>query len=172
MPEIIKTYRQTVGAMRFIGKQYSNEDRIDGGFGAKWGQFFENEWFATLEKLVDDLRTIYEDGDAYIGLMRWKENEPFQYWIGMFMPPDTKAPEGFDFVDFPAGNLGVCWLHGHESEIFMQEEKCANKLLEEGMKAKPDEQGAYWFFERYACPRFTEADKDGKVILDIVHYVQ
>ena len=35
-----------------------------------------------------------------------------------------------------------------------------------------DEQGAWWFFERYACPRFTTPDENGAVILDIGHYVK
>lgn len=172
MPEIIKAYRQKVGSLRFIGKLYSDEDRINGTFGAKWGQFFENGWFSTIEQLVDDPGQTCEDGAAYIGLMRWKEGDPFQYWIGMFMPPDTDVPEGFEHVDFPAGDLGVCWVQGHEGEVYMQEEKCGRKLSEEGMKVINDEHGACWFFERYACPRFTEADKDGKIILDIAHYVQ
>ena len=35
MVEIIKTYRQSVGAMRFIGKKYGDGDRVDGNFGCK-----------------------------------------------------------------------------------------------------------------------------------------
>jgi len=172
MPEIIKTYRQEVGALRFIGKKYGDEDRIDGGFGPYWGKFFENGWFGELEKLVTDPAKTCEDGAAYTGLMRWKEGEPFQYWIGMFMPPGTAVPEGYGYVDLPAGELGICWVQGPESEVYMQEEKCASKLYAEGMKVVADEQGASWFFERYVCPRFTEADEDGNIILDIVHYVK
>jgi len=172
MPEIIKTYRQKVGALRFIGKKYGDEDRVGGGFGKQWGMFFENGWFAALEQLVDDPAKTCEDGAAYIGLMRWKEGEPFEYWIGMFMPSGTDVPEGYGYVDLPAGELGVCWVQGPEGEVYMQEEKCANKLYEEGMEAVADEQGASWFFERYVCPRFTDADADGNIILDIVHYVK
>jgi len=172
MADIIKTYRQKIGAVRFIGKKYGDEDRIDGGFGAQWGMFFQNEWFAALEQLVDDPSKTCEDGAASVGLMRWKEGEPFQYWIGMFMPPDTVAPEGFGFVDLPAGELGICWVHGLDGEVYMQEGRCARKLNEEGMKIVSDEDGACWFFERYVCPRFTEVDKDGKVILDVGHYVE
>jgi len=172
MPKIIKTYRYKVGALRFIGKQYGDGDSTNGSFGPKWGEFFQNGWFVTLAQLVTDPVQTCEDGDAYIGLMRWKDDEPFQYWIGMFFPPGTAAPEGYGYVDFPAGELGVCWVQGPDGEVYMQEHKCAEKLMEEGMKIANDEQGASWFFERYACPRFTEADKDGNIVLDVVHYVQ
>jgi hypothetical protein len=37
MAEVIRTYRQSVPAMRFIGKKYYDEDRVDGGFGKQWG---------------------------------------------------------------------------------------------------------------------------------------
>ena len=36
----------------------------------------------------------------------------------------------------------------------------------------PDEEGATWFFERYAAPRFTKPDKKGKIILDICHFAE
>ena len=42
---------------------------------------------------------------------------------------------------------------------------------QEGMRIIADEQGAFWFFERYVCPRFTEPDSQGNVILDICHQV-
>jgi len=171
MAEIIKTYQQKVGELRFIGKRYGDEDREDGGFGAKWDEFFANNC-EVIEKLVSNPEETCEDGAAYIGLMRWKEGEPFQYWIGMFMPPDTDVPEGYDFVQFPASVWGVCWLRGRMDELFGVEEPCAKKLGEEGMQVIADEQGAYWFFERYVCPRFTKEDEQGNRILDVVHFVK
>jgi hypothetical protein len=36
--EIIKTYKQEVPALRFIGKKYGDKDRIDGTFGKYWGR--------------------------------------------------------------------------------------------------------------------------------------
>ncbi|MCL2665435.1 MAG: hypothetical protein FWE82_07475 [Defluviitaleaceae bacterium] len=71
MAEIIKTYRQSIPAMRFIGKKYEDGDRVNGSFGAKWGEWFANGWFGEIERQIDgDMKNIYEDGDAYIGLMR------------------------------------------------------------------------------------------------------
>lgn len=173
MADLIKSYRQEVPALRFIGKKYGDADRVGGGFGKQWGEFFENQWFDQLEGLSpDDPKGIYEDGDAYIGLMRWKDNEPFEYWVGMFLPAQTKVPEGFGCVDFGAASLGVCWLYGPENELYMQEELCAKRLESDGYKIVAGEDGAFWFFERYGCPRFTTPDEKGNVILDICHYVK
>ena len=170
MAEIIKTYQQNVGELRFIGKRYSDEDRENGGFGAKWDEFFASDC-KVIEKLVSNPDETCEDGAAYIGLMRWKEGEPFQYWIGMFMPPNTDVPDGYVFAPFPASVWGVCWLRGTMDELFGAEEHCAKKLAEEGMQVIADEQGAYWFFERYVSPRFTDEDEQGNRILDVVHFV-
>ena len=173
MAEIINTYRQSIPATRFIGKKYGDDDRINGSFGPKWGEWFGNGWFAVIEKQISvSTKEIYQDGDAYIGLMRWKEGEPFEYWIGMFMPETTPAPEGFGYVDFPKSELGVCWVYGKEGEVYRNEDKCAAKLGEAGYKIIPNEKGAWWFFERYGCPRFTTPDEQGNIILDICYYIE
>ena len=173
MAKIMNAYRQSVPAMRFIGKKYSDKDRIDGSFGAKWGEWFGNDWFRVIEKQIDvDVKEIYEDGDAYIGLMRWKEGEPFEYWIGMFTPESTPVPEDFSYVDFPRSELGVCWVYGKESDVYCNEDKCAARLQEMGHKIISAENGAFWFFERYGCPRFTTPDTEGNIILDICHFIE
>lgn len=173
MAEIIKAYRQSVPAMRFIGKKYSDEDRIEGNFGAKWGEWFQNGWFDAIEKEISvNINDIYEDSGAYIGLMRCKEGEPFEYWIGIFSHENNPVPEGFEHIDFPKSELGVCWLYGKDGEVYFQEQKCAEKLGEEGYKVISDEKGAWWFFERYGCPRFTKPDDKGNIILDICHYIE
>lgn len=173
MVEVIKTYLQPVGAMRFAGRRYGDEDRVDGGFGRQWKEWFEADRFARLEALLtEEFRRSYEDSGAYIGLMRWKDGEPFEYWVGMFLPQGTEVPEGYGFVDFPASRLGVCWLRGPEPELYGKEEKCGVKLTDEGYEIETDANGAYWFFERYGCPRFTRTDENGNQILDICHFVK
>jgi hypothetical protein len=104
--------------------------------------------------------------------MRWKEGEPFEYWIGIFMPESTSVPDGFEYHDFPKTTLGVCWVYGKESEVYMQEKNCRKKLEENGHEVIKDKKNAYWFFERYGCPRFTTPDENGKIILDICHYLK
>jgi hypothetical protein len=168
--DIIKTYRQTVPAMRFIGKKYSDDDRVNGGFAKQWVEWFSNGWFSMLQSGFD-VTALYEDGDATIGLMRWKEGEPFEYWIGVFCPPETHVPDGFSHIDFPASDLGVAWVYGKEGDVFGQEERCAERCMMDGFEIVTDEQGAYWFFERYVCPRFTTPDEQGSIILDICHYI-
>ena len=167
MAEITKVYKQNVGAMRFIGKRYGENDRIDGSFGALWGDWFTNGWFGEIEKQIDGhIREIYEDGDAYIGLMRETMKDTFEYWIGIFMPPETIVPDGYDFIDFPAGDLGVCWIYGKENEVYMMEGQCGELLEKEGYDVNTN-----FCFERYACPRFTTPDEHGNIILDICFFL-
>ena len=115
---------------------------------------------------------IYEDGDAYLGLMRWKEKEPFEYRIGMFLPENTPVPDRFTYIDFQKSELGVCWVYGKEEDVYLNEGKCAEKLTNEGIEIVTDEKGALWLFERYVCPRFTTPDDKGNIILDICYFVK
>ena len=168
MFEIIKTYKQSIKPSRFIGKKYGDGDRVGGGFGAKWGEWFDNKWFEAIEKQIGGKaasNSICEDGDSYIGLMRDKHDEPFQYWIGMFAPSDTVVPDGFEYTDFPGGELGVCWIYGKEDEVYGLEGECGEKLEKE-FKVNTD-----WCFERYVCPRFTTPDEKGNIILDICFFI-
>ena len=168
MAEIIKVYRQNVGALRFIGMKYGDGDRIDGNFGAKWDEWHKNGWFGTVENQIGvKLKEIYEDGDSYIGLMRGGHGSPFEYWIGIIMPEGTAVPDGFLSIDFPAGDLGVCWIYGKEDEVFMLEGKCGERLEKEGFSVDTE-----WCFERYNCPRYTTPDDKGNIILDICFYVK
>lgn len=173
MAVITETYKQKVPAARFIGKKYSDSDRIGGSFSSKWSEWFSNDWFSAIEKLISPgFKEVYADADAYLGLMRWKDGEPFEYWIGMFTPDDAAVPEGYGYVDFPESTLGVCWVYGKQGEVYGREGECSARLTEKGYKIIPDGKGAWWFFERYGCPRFTTPDDKGNIILDICHYIE
>ena len=165
MVKIIKTNKESVPPMRFIGKKYGNEDRVNGLFGAKWGEWFENDWFSQLEKLG----TI--DGwEHYIGLMG-HENGVFKYWIGMFMPANTKAPEGFEYMDYPACHLGVCRIKGNKNSIYGNEPMCCDKLAEEGYEMLDKE---FICFEReLLCddPDTISLEND-EMLLDICFFVK
>jgi len=157
--------------MRFIGKKYGDSDRVNGMFGAKWGDWFEKGWFDAIEKqIAGSLKAVYEDGDAYIGLMR-DINGEFEYWIGCFMPENTAVPEGFAYIDFPESNLGVCWVYGKEEEVYCHEGECGERLTKDGFEILSDE-AHDWCFERYACPRFTTPDEKGNIVLDICFFVK
>ena len=82
------------------------------------------------------------------------------------MPDGTAVPDGFDFIDFPAGELGVCWIYGKEDDVFMLEGQCGERLEKEGFDVNTD-----CCFERYACPRFTTPDDDGNIVLDICFFL-
>jgi len=172
MVEIIKTYRQSFGASRFIGKKYSDADRdLRGGFGEKWDEWLGNDRFEVIKNnIAENWGEIQEDGNAYIGLMRHKDGEPFQYWIGMFTSENTAVPEGFEHIDFPKSELGVCRVYGKESDVYCHD--CGEKLAENGFEVIADERGAHWFFERYVEPRFTAPDEKGNVILDMCFYIK
>jgi len=134
----------------------------------------QNNWFDTILQAAggkEACDSLYEDGNASLGFMRYKEGEPFQYWIGMFTPPNTEVPEGFDFIDLEQSYCGICWYLGQVPDIFAKEELAMHKLEEHGMTLKTDEQGAIWLFERYSPSRFHQADEHNRVTLDIGFYV-
>ncbi len=88
-----------------------------------------------------------------------------------FFAADAQPPDGFASVEFAAGELGVCWLYGNEKngELYGMEasELTMAALKKQGMSFA--EKG--WFLERYNCPRFTDPDEKGNVILDICAYL-
>jgi len=174
MPEIVNSYTQSMPKVTFIGKKYDDEDRVDGGFGSKWNEWLQNKWFDTLEEAYggrEVSQQLFTDGDAAIGLMRYKEGEPFQYWIGMFAPADAQAPEGYQSVNFDSSEVGICWLQGKEPDIYGKEDRCMARLAEEGFKIGTDDENALWFFERYALSRFTP-NEQGELVLDIGFFLE
>lgn len=169
--EIIKVYKEHLPSLRFIGKCYTNSDRM-GGFGHKWGEWFEKGWFGILEG-IGELEGI---DNGYLGFMRYDGNNAdstFEYWIGMFFPKNTIVPEGYDYIDLGESDIAVCWIKGKENEgIYGMHEACISKFHDNGMgNFKVDDKNRTCFFERYNCPRFTEADEDGDVILDYGVYL-
>ena len=166
--EIVKMYRQDVPALRFIGKIYTDSDRVNGTFGAHWMEWFPNGWFDVIRKQTDiDLKTMFEDGDAEIGLLRNKANGEFEYWIGMYMPENTPVPNGFEYYDFPKSTLGVCRLYGDESQVFFQNDRCREELEKLDYEIIPDHEGTIWNLERGGAP-----DEKGKFLMDICFYVK
>ena len=167
MAEIIKVYKERLPDVRFIGKRYTDDHRVNGDFGHLWSEWFEKGWFKELEKLGE---LPMENG--YMGFMRCYPD--FEYWIGMFVPPNAEVPEGYAYFDLPEGDVGVCWIKGSEDDgsIYDMHDRCLEKLGENGMgEFKTSEDGRAYFFERYICPRFTEKDADGNVILDYGIYL-
>lgn len=167
MAEIIKTFRESIPAMRFIGKKYP-------GFGGWWGEWFANGWFDKVEQAMggtDAILKIWENGAGYVGLECRSEEAPFAYWIGMFTPAGTAVPDGFDYIDFPAVGLGTCWIYGKEQEVH-DTSGCRPAITASGMKLWTDAEGAVWSFENCLCPRYTTPDGQGNIILDYCYFVE
>lgn len=177
MYELIRCYEEAAPAVRFIGKKYGNQDRDEtGGFGKQWHEYMENGWDKQLEAAAPGAENLFPGGISHIGLMRWAKDavkEPFEYWVGLFAPPETAVPVGFQWVDLPAGTLGVVWVRGDDADLFGKESECAALCEKNGMKiASVDGKGSAWyFFERYANGRFGERDAEGRTVLDICHYI-
>lgn len=170
--EIIKVYKEHLPSLRFIGKRYTNADRM-GGFGHKWGEWFEKGWFNSLECL--EILKDVEGG--YIGFMRYNSVDPentFEYWIGMFFPVDTCVPTGYDSIDIEESDLAVCWIKGKENDgLYAMHDACIAKFIENDMgDFKCDAANRFCFFERYNCPRFTSPDENGDIILDYGMYLK
>ncbi len=167
MAEIIKTFKESVPAMQFIGKKYPD-------FGGWWGDWFSNGWFDQLENAmggVDSILKIWANGGGYVGLERRCDGQPFEYWIGMFTPADTYVPEGFESVDFPAVGLGTCFIYGKESEVH-DTSGCRRAIENMGMEIWRDERGGIWSFENCLCPRYTTPDENGNIIMDYCYFVE
>ena len=157
LPVAVNTYKQTIGPMRYIGKKYSSGREA-------WDDWCENQSDRLLSHIGDHLKDLYEDGDSLIGLMSHRDD--FEYWLGYFVPENTAVPEGFEFEDFPQKDIGICWLYGHEDEVFGVEPIAFEKLKEEGFDVDD-----YWWFERYHPVR-AEPDKKGNTILDICFFIK
>ena len=166
MAEIKKTFRESVPAMRFIGKKYP-------GFGPWWGEWFENGWFDVVEKAMGgtaSITAVWENGGGYVGLERRLAGNITEYWLGMFTPAETEVPEGFEYIDFAEGGLGTCFIKGKESEVH-NTDPCAEAVVNAGMSIYMDSEGYTWSFENCTCPRYTTPDENGEVILDYCYYV-
>lgn len=150
---VLEVKKERCPATRLIGKKYEGSPN--------WGQWWENNWFATLESTP----RLAFNGDAYIGAVHIVNGMP-EYWIGMFFPMDAEVPEGFEYVDIEPLDYAVCYLCDKEgsNEFYSMDthNMCLEELKAHGLKRKEDD----WCFERYNCPRFTTPDENGNVILD------
>jgi len=167
MAEIIKTFKEDIPPMRFIGKKYKN-------FGPMWGEWFANGWFDQIEKAmggVQPILNIWENGGGYVGLERRAKDQPFEYWIGMFTPENTQVPEGFEYIDFSNVKLGTCWIYGTEKEVH-RTGACRASLETAGLCMWQDKNGGEWSFENCLCPRYTTPDDKGNVIMDYCFFVK
>jgi len=171
-PGIIKVYKQSVPAMRFIG--YNNGSGQHPDWGTAWGL----DVFGKIEQASggeEASHLLYEDADAYIGMYyRNEETGGYDGWVGMFASPGTEVPEGLSYIDFPEQNFGVCWLYGIGDwpGAYELKPQVPDVLKAAGMVIKSDEKGYIGHFERDLCPRFTTPDEKGNIIIDYIYFVE
>jgi len=172
MIEIQNVHREQMPPLKLIGKRYTNADRVDGSYGAHWQEWFDKKWFAPLEALPmlpPDVET------GCIGFMRWNcadFDTSFEYWIGTMDLLDTSVPEGYESIELPAKDVGVCWLYGKEKDgIYGQHDRCV-EAIEAKWELYTDPQGYMYCFERYNGERFKDQDGKNRVILDYGIYLK
>ena len=73
MPEIIKVYRESLPAVRLVGKRYTDKDRGHKECMHTMGEWFEKGYFAALEPLPQ----LPDEMNGYLGCMRM--GEEFEY---------------------------------------------------------------------------------------------
>ena len=170
--KIVNMYYEHFPALRLIGKRYTSADfDADMKLGSKWNEWYQKGWFS----LLIDLGCL--KGHESTGIFGIHKANETAYWIGMFFAADTSVPEGFDYADIPAGDVGMCWIYGYRDngQLFSQSahDLCLAKLQDAGNAVKMDFGGvpSKWSFERYDSERFNIPDSDGKVILDYGIYI-
>lgn len=148
--EIIKVYKESLPGVKLVGKRYTNIDRDGSGtFARYWQQCFQEHWPDALKQCL-----MPPDVSAdLVGAMRLTgDDDDFEYWIGAFLAPDAKVPDGFVSVEIPAGEVGVCWLYGNDKsgELYSMEASDLSMAALSEKCWKFSEKG--WFFERYNPP--------------------
>ena len=166
MAEITKVYKEHFPALRFIGKRFSNG-------GEAWGEWFAKNLAKPLDKLAKD-NGIGKDficGLDWTGLMIGQPN--VEYWAGVFFPAGTDVPEGYDFMDLEAGDVGLCWIKGKDTEDdnIYDCQKCRKAIEANGMtEFRKNSSGNNIYFHVYG-PRFAKPDEDGNKTLDYGFYL-
>lgn len=171
--KIVNMYNEHMPALRLIGKRYTSADfDADMKLGSKWNEWFQNGWFGLLGELG-----CFVPGHENTAVLGFHKANEIAYWIGMFFKAGSPVPDGFEYADIPAGDVGMCWIYGYRDsgELFTPSahDLCLAKLQEEGNAVKTEFDGApcKWSFERYDNGRFFIPDGDGKVILDYGVYI-
>jgi hypothetical protein len=137
-----------------------------GGFGNLWVEWYTKKYYLPLLSL----NQISENEGAHVGCMRYIDG--LEYWTGIFFSADSPVPDGYQFIDIPEGEIGVCWLRGYanKGELYGEHvhHMCVSKLVEAGMQIPAHS----WFFERSVQSRFAIPDELGRVILDYCIYIK
>ncbi|GHV38757.1 hypothetical protein FACS189490_01210 [Clostridia bacterium] len=172
--KLVKSQKEHFPSAVLIGKEYGESDRENGGFGAKWMEWFQKGYFAELDKLNET-----DIGGGDFGFMTVGGDGEFKYWIGRLYSPETSVPNGYSAIDLPESDTFISWVYGSEKtgEIFGETVHYAviTALGDAGYEIRedcfPNAPSLAYCFERYVCPRYTTPDAEGNVILDYGFYI-
>lgn len=160
VPKLVNLQVKELPRMYVVGRAIRVKmDMEENPIPALWDRCFAEGTFETLEALED-----YHLDKDYVGwLGDWSEDS-FVYICGMLMKPEVPVPEGFDWRELAPAKAGVGWIKGRVPEVlFHAHDLTLEALLEAGYE--PDH-GAGWSMELYNCPRYTNPDENGELILD------
>ncbi|MFY9166475.1 MAG: GyrI-like domain-containing protein [Limnochordia bacterium] len=160
MPRLVHFEVKDLPQLCVVGKAIQVPKEMESNpIPALWHQCFDDGTFATLETLRE-----YHVAEDYVGWIGDWGEESFTYICGMLMKPEVPVPEGFEGRILPAGRAAVAWIKGQEAEVLF----AAHTVTMEALLGKGYEydQAAGWSMELYNCPRYTEPDAKGELILD------
>ena len=163
---IIKAERVTHPPVRFIGKHFDTYPN--------WGLAWAEDWFGTIEKAG---KTADVNDGSYCVLVGQTESG-IEFYLGEFMEADTPIPEGFDYADLPEMSAGLVYIKGKQDEVYSLTAPDKRNILKAALAevgvnlSDSDSAPKRWMsFERDNCPRFTDPDADGNLILDYALYL-
>lgn len=165
--KLLKTYVVEFPAVQFVGKRYLDDEKKDDSFAWLWDIWFEKNQFEPIEALIKKPDFV-EAADSYYGMHRIRKDGTYEYWIGMIVPLNAKVPRGYSSFSIPACKPVVSWIYGKEPDVYFVD--CRDEMEARGFKWNPGPSGDRLMAERYACPRFTEPDQNGNIILDAVYF--
>ena len=161
--EIIKCQRVSHPPVRFIGKRYAQYPN--------WNDFWENNWFAEIEKAGKQAAI---NDDSFCVLIGFIDGAP-EYYLGEFFLENTPVPDGFDYADVPASGAGLGFIKGPVGDcygvVFGHPDLLAAALEKNGMTMPKGTPPRWVGFERDNCPRWTTPDENGNQILDYAVYL-
>ena len=112
---------------------------------------------------IESQPALHFNGHGYIGAKRIV-NGNLEYWIGMFFPINTNAPEGFEKIDINEVNSAVFRLNGkaHKVTSFETHNLCLDERCKRGMTRFED----HWCFECFDYDSIDSIGTDKIITID------